>query len=874
LEPVTEPYRIVTQSYQATIIDKNGKDVLGKSYFIFSYGEKYETYPQKGPYLSFQEPITIKDRTFTKIDDPSWRKTSTFNTYATGLAGPSGVLIKPTYTTGILASPGEASFGINAAAFEINTKTRTILTEINMMPDKLYGTGYGVIDFNGKTVIPFERGELRYDEKANVYLGDGILYTPAYKKLDYHAADVFFVNGYIKAVKYGAYNTKESYTPTTYYYVKPDGSSLNLTEKFGWSLKDGSYPGYEMSDFSTAGYAWIPNKDRTKWGLIDFNGKTILPFQYDKVDYTYWAKGKYGYAIVEQNGKEGLVNAEGKLVIPCSYKSVSTSGGEADVVPTVFVENDRRRLGIADFNTGKILVPIAYDSFGAFRGNGQIVHTYFEMGVYYAKKDGKTYLIDKNGNEVFSTNVSFYEATNGLYSFSGGLCDNRGRLIFPDYLQRSTNLENGGSFTIYAKDGKVYRVSANYLKSTFGYKTYAPEKTTAAPSSTKLVVNGRNVAVDAYAIGGNNYIKLRDLATMVNNTEKNFDVTWDGSKNAINLMSNKAYTSAGGEMAKGDGKAKAATRTDSKIFVDGREVSLSAYNIGGNNYFKLRDVMQIFDIGVGWNSATSTATINTGESYALAAYEQSKHDAQQKAYLEAIKNPYQPMQQYKEPFIQFQTTPSKLIYKVGEPFEIAGFKVVYVDIYGKGTDITSEIELKVNSTRIYDGYKFTQVGKKTVDCYHNGKRLNGFKITVIENDDSILDSGNYYMQINGKYLYPVLSGSVYWLELWDEKPANPFYIKLVDHNKDSGPMYYIMYNDAYIMLSTSKDGAQLQSSKFTSHGWRINKYTKFCTIRDYGNQKLIVNASGEKYDNGTKVIVWSHTDSAPEHAKITLIKAD
>jgi len=35
------------------------------------------------------------------------------------------------------------------------------------------------------------------------------------------------------------------------------------------------------------------------------------------------------------------------------------------------------------------------------------------------------------------------------------------------------------------------------------------------------------------------------------------------------------------------------------------------------------------------------------------------------------------------------------------------------------------------------------------------------------------------------------------------------------------------------------------------HQWRINKHTKFCTIRDYGNQKLIVNASGQKKDNGT-----------------------
>jgi hypothetical protein len=152
---------------------------------------------------------------------------------------------------------------------------------------------------------------------------------------------------------------------------------------------------------------------------------------------------------------------------------------------------------------------------------------------------------------------------------------------------------------------------------------------------------------------------------MVNNTEKSFEVAWDGAKNAINLISNKTYTSVGGEMEKGDGKAKAATRTNSKILVNGGEVSLTAYNIGGSNYFKLRDVMQLFDIGVGWDGTTSTATINTDESYALTAYEQGKYNENQKARQEAIKNPYKPMQQYKEPFIQWQTTPAKYLYKCG-----------------------------------------------------------------------------------------------------------------------------------------------------------------------------------------------------------------
>jgi len=212
--------------------------------------------------------------------------------------------------------------------------------------------------------------------------------------------------------------------------------------------------------------------------------------------------------------------------------------------------------------------------------------------------------------------------------------------------------------------------------------------------------------------------------------------------------------------------------------------------------------------------------------------------------------------------------------------------VVDVDVYGFSTDITSEIEftfnsisditseieLKVNSTRIYDGYKFTQAGDKTVDCYYKGEKLNYFKISVIADDNKLVESGNYYLQINGRYIYPV-SGGWYWMELSDKKPYKPFNVQLAGNSEERGPMYYIMYDGQYIMPQTNKDGAQLMGSN-AKYLWRINKYTKFCTIRDYGNQKLLVNASGAKYDNGTKVTIWSYTGSAPEHGKIKFIKAD
>jgi uncharacterized repeat protein (TIGR02543 family) len=137
----------------------------------------------------------------------------------------------------------------------------------------------------------------------------------------------------------------------------------------------------------------------------------------------------------------------------------------------------------------------------------------------------------------------------------------------------------------------------------------------AKPTASKVLVNGKAVEFDAYTINNNNYFKLRDLAQAVNNTEKNFEVTWDGKKNAINLISNKAYTPAGGELSKGDGKAKAATLSTSKIFKDGKEISLTAYTINGNNYFKLRDIAKAFDIGVTWDSKTNTIGIDTAISY-------------------------------------------------------------------------------------------------------------------------------------------------------------------------------------------------------------------------------------------------------------------
>jgi hypothetical protein len=130
-----------------------------------------------------------------------------------------------------------------------------------------------------------------------------------------------------------------------------------------------------------------------------------------------------------------------------------------------------------------------------------------------------------------------------------------------------------------------------------------------------VLVNGENQSFDAYNISDNNYFKLRDLAYVLNGTEKQFSIGYDDATKAITLTSGAAYTPVGGELTgKGDG-VKTPKPTASKIYLDGKEVTFTVYIIEGNNYFKLRDVGAAFDFGVDWDGARNTIVIDTGKGY-------------------------------------------------------------------------------------------------------------------------------------------------------------------------------------------------------------------------------------------------------------------
>ena len=142
-----------------------------------------------------------------------------------------------------------------------------------------------------------------------------------------------------------------------------------------------------------------------------------------------------------------------------------------------------------------------------------------------------------------------------------------------------------------------------------------PSGLKATPTASTVLVNGEPVAFDAYNINDNNYFKLRDLAYILNDTEKCFEVEWDGEKEAISLTSGQAYTKVGGEMEGKSSDVKTPLPSNAKVYLNGDEVALTAYNIDGNNYFKLRDIGAAFDFGVDWDDAAKTIVIDTSKPY-------------------------------------------------------------------------------------------------------------------------------------------------------------------------------------------------------------------------------------------------------------------
>lgn len=143
-----------------------------------------------------------------------------------------------------------------------------------------------------------------------------------------------------------------------------------------------------------------------------------------------------------------------------------------------------------------------------------------------------------------------------------------------------------------------------------------PAYVQAVPTSSSVIINGTKVPFEAYTIENRTYFKLRDLAMALNSSQKQFEVSWDGSRNAINLLTGQPYTVSGGELTlSASASNKNAALSTAKVYINGTEATLTAYVIEGRTYFKLRDLGAAINFGVTWDGAANSIGIDTALGY-------------------------------------------------------------------------------------------------------------------------------------------------------------------------------------------------------------------------------------------------------------------
>lgn len=129
-------------------------------------------------------------------------------------------------------------------------------------------------------------------------------------------------------------------------------------------------------------------------------------------------------------------------------------------------------------------------------------------------------------------------------------------------------------------------------------------------STQNVEVDGKPIQFQMYALkdaNGNdtNYIKLRDVAHVLNSTTARFSVDYDASLGLIMVATGQSYTDIGSEMNTPYSGNRACQSGYSYMLIDDQLFAVNAILLqddqgGGYTYFKLRDLGYLLGFNVDW----------------------------------------------------------------------------------------------------------------------------------------------------------------------------------------------------------------------------------------------------------------------------------
>ena len=130
----------------------------------------------------------------------------------------------------------------------------------------------------------------------------------------------------------------------------------------------------------------------------------------------------------------------------------------------------------------------------------------------------------------------------------------------------------------------------------------------ARKTSQKLTVDGKEVNVGFYNIQGSNYIKLRDLAAILKDTDAKFSVAYDEGSKSFIIERYRAYEKVKGDLEAIKNDTARAIISIKDVLINYSKDSEGVYEkrkadtalINGSNYLKLRDLADLAGFSIGF----------------------------------------------------------------------------------------------------------------------------------------------------------------------------------------------------------------------------------------------------------------------------------
>ena len=128
-------------------------------------------------------------------------------------------------------------------------------------------------------------------------------------------------------------------------------------------------------------------KKNGKYGLIDLNGKELIPTEYDEITVL---EGTENSIIIKKDGKVGLVNDNGSIIIRPQYSKIKSIGNSYK--NGYITIDEQEKYGVVS-TTKKQILDNKYE---------EIAQTYLK-NYYLVKENGVQKLVDYNGNVVIDS---------------------------------------------------------------------------------------------------------------------------------------------------------------------------------------------------------------------------------------------------------------------------------------------------------------------------------------------------------------------------------------------------------------------------------------------------------------------------------------